>query len=72
MFELKRVQSAQGFSRTTGMPTDQTTTTAYADGALSSELRTSESPRYLQHTGPKPGQQMPGSWEARAGESSMR
>ena len=38
--ELKRIQSIQ----------DQMTSTAYADGALTSELRTANSTRYLQNT----------------------
>ena len=55
-----------------GCQLNQIATAAHADEALSSELRTAESPRYLKNTGPKPGKQMPNSWEAEAGASPTR
>ena len=57
LFELKRGRSgASAAPRECQL--DQMTSTAYADGALLSELRAVKSPRYLAETRPKQGQQL--------------
>ena len=70
MHEIKRIQS---INRTTGISTELNGLyKARPRKALSSELQTAESKRFLKNIGPKPEQQIPDLWDPGTGESLVR